>query len=321
MSKQENPLPELLVNRKFRSLFAVRIQEAVIKVALVSCSLFSILITLAIVVILFKEAFTFFGFGKVSLLEFFTGTEWTVRLGSHEQYGVLPLITGTLLVCAVAMIVALPTGLITAVFLSEYAPRRLRTAMKPILEVLAGIPTIVYGFFALTMISPVLKNSFWIFSDMSPTNALSAGIAVGILCLPTVSSLSEDALRAVPGGLREAAYGLGATRFDVSTKVVMPAALSGIVSAFLLAASRAIGETMIVTMAAGQVAKLTADPRDSVMTMTGYIAQTFGGEDDQTELSLVYYSIFAVAATLFVITLILTFIGNVIRNRFKESYE
>ena len=214
------------------------------------------------------------------------------------------------------MMVALPLGLITAIFLSEYAPRRLRAVLKPILEVLAGIPTVVYGFFAISVITPFLKG---IGIEVDFFNALSAGIAVGILCIPTVSSLSEDALQAVPTRLREAAYGLGGTKFDVAVKVVVPAALSGIVSAFLLAIARAVGETMIVAMAAGALPNLTPNPANQIQTMTAYITQVATG--DVTNFGIEYYSIYAVAMTLFLVTLFITLMGNLIRTRFRESYQ
>ena len=220
-----------------------------------------------------------------------------------------------MLVTAVAMVLALPLGLITAIYLSEYAPRKLRAVLKPTLEVLAGIPTVVYGFFALTAITPALKM---LHDGFNIYNAFSAGIAVGILCLPTVSSLAEDALQAVPRSLREAAYGLGATKFDVSVKVVLPAAFSGIVSAFLLAIARAIGETMIVALAAGSMPRLTMDVREEVQTMTGFMVQMALG--DVSNFGPEYSSMYAVAATLFVMTFSLTVIGGQVRRRFREAY-
>ena len=300
-------------------------RESAIRLVLAACGTFSVLVTITIIVVLFSEAGLFFSRtfvtedGKpyrVTPVEFFTGTEWSPLLGSTRHYGVWALICGTMLVTAVAMAVALPLGLITAVFLSEYAPRRLRAVLKPVLEVLAGIPTVVYGFFALWVITPSLQSVFFGFDSF---NAFSAGLAVGILCLPTVTSLSEDALQAVPRSLREAAYGLGGTRFDVSLKVVVPAALSGVISAFLLAIARAIGETMIVALAAGNRAQLTVDPRKQVQTMTGFIAQMSDG--DMTNFGAEYFSSYAVAATLFVMTFAITVLGNVIRKRYREAYQ
>ena len=219
-----------------------------IQASLVACGLFSVLTTLAIIVVLAKETISFFQLDDVSIIDFLFGTKWNPLLGAQKHFGIWPLICGTLLVTAVAMSVALPLGLITAIYLSEYAPKKLRAILKPVLEVLAGIPTVVFGFFALTIITPSLQ---WFHEGFGVYNAFSAGLAVGIMCLPIVCSLTEDALRAVPVSLREAAYGVGATKFDVSVRVVVPAAMSGIVAAFLLAVARAVGETMIVSLAAG----------------------------------------------------------------------
>lgn len=261
------------------------------------------------------EAIRFFRMDEVSVVEFFTTSQWNPLLGAEKHFGIWSLISGTMLVTAVAMALALPLGLVTAVYLSEYASRKLHATLKPTLEVLAGIPTVVYGFFALTMLTPALK---FFHDGFNVYNAFSAGIAVGILCLPTVSSLAEDALQAVPRALREGAYALGATKFDVSIKVVLPAALSGIVSAFLLAIARAIGETMIVALAAGSMPHLTMDPREEIQTMTGFMVQMALG--DVSNFGPEYSSMYAVAATLFVMTLTLTLIGGQIRRRFREAY-
>ena len=312
-----NPTPQLLSEKDMRSLSIVRAKERIVKSGLVGCTTFSILITVSIVVLLLRQSYEFFSYDEINLYKFTFGTEWNPLLGTKKHFGVLPLVCGTLWVTVIAMAVALPLGLITAIFLSEYAPRRLRSVLKPILEVLAGIPTVVYGFFAISVITPFLRD--WLGIEVDFFNALSAGIAVGILCIPTVSSLSEDALQAVPNRLREAAYGLGGTKFDVAVKVVVPAALSGIVSAFLLAIARAIGETMIVAMAAGARPVLTADPTDQIQTMTAYITQVATG--DVSNFAIEYYSIYAVAMTLFLITLCLTLLGNLIRARFRESYQ
>ncbi len=299
-----------------RSLAWVRAREWVIKSGLLGATLFSILITASIVFLLFGETFRFFSLDEVSVSEFFTSTKWSPLLG-EKSFGIWPLVSGTMLIAAIAMTVALPLGLITAIFLSEYAPRRLRAILKPVLEILAGVPTVVYGFFALIFITPFIRDVLGI--EVDYFNALSAGIAVGILCIPTVSSLSEDALQAVPLRLREAAYGLGGTKFDVAVKVVVPAALSGIISAFLLAVARAIGETMIVAVAAGATPKMTIDPRNQIQTMTGYITQVATG--DVSNFGVEYYSIYAVGAMLFVMTLAVTLLGNLIRLRFQEAYE
>lgn len=301
---------------RLRSRQAVRVRERFILAALVACAIFSVLITAAIIFVLFGETVHFFGMKDVTVKEFFISGQWTPLHDGEKHFGIWPLVSGTLLVTAVAMAVALPLGLVTAIYLSEYAPRKLRSVLKPTLEVLAGIPTVVYGFFALTVITPGLR----FFDDgFSAYNALSAGIAVGILCLPTVSSLAEDALQAVPRSLRDGAYGLGATKFDVSVKVVAPAALSGIISAFLLAIARAVGETMIVALAAGNTPKLTVDVRQDVQTMTGFMVQMVGG--DVTNFGIEYSSMYAVGTMLFVMTFTLTLIGNKVRKRFREAYE
>ncbi|MBC8874325.1 MAG: phosphate ABC transporter permease subunit PstC [Planctomycetes bacterium] len=297
-----------------RSKTAARVRELCIRSFLVLCAAFSILITFTIILVLFRETLRFFGMDGVTAGEFFSSTKWS-PLFSHE-IGVWPLVSGTLLVTAVAMAIALPLGLITAVYLSEYAHRRLRAWLKPTLEILAGIPTVVYGYFALTIITPGLK---FLHEGFNVYNAFSAGLAVGILCLPTVCSLAEDALQAVPRSLRDAAYGLGGTRFDVATKVVVPAALSGIVSAFLLAIARAIGETMIVALAAGATARMTVDPRNEIQTMTGWMVQMALG--DASHESMEYFSMYAVAAVLFIMTFGLTLLGNIVRRRFREAYE
>ncbi|TWU45072.1 Phosphate transport system permease protein PstC [Novipirellula aureliae] len=294
----------------------MRLREKGIFLSLICCGVFSVLITLAIIGVLLGETITFFSFEEVTLGNFLGSAQWTPLLGATKSFGIWGLISGTLLITAIAMCFALPLGLITAIYLSEYAPRKVRNALKPILEILAGIPTVVYGFFALTTITPILQ---WLHDGFSVYNAMSAGIAVGILCFPTVCSLAEDALQAVPKSLRDAAYGLGGTRFDASVKVIVPAALSGIISAFLLAIARAIGETMIVALAAGSRPQLTIDPRDEIQTMTGFMVQMAGG--DVSNFGTEYYSMYAVAFTLFLITLSLTMFGNVIRKRFRETYE
>jgi len=275
-----------------------------------------------------------------SVVDFLFGTRWEPLLGAERHFGILPLVAGTVMVTVIAAIFAMPIGLITAIFLSEYARPRTRAILKPILEVLAGIPTVVYGFFALMVITPYglqapsrfltgLMLDLGILRpdpiDPGPSaifggfNAMGAGLAVGIMILPIVSSLSEDALRAVPRSLRDAAYGLGCTRFDVSTRVVVPAALSGITASFLLAMARAIGETMIVALAAGGLAQLTLNPADQMQTMTAYMVQIFLG--DAPAFSVEYQSSFAVASVLFVMTLSMAVLGSIILRRFREEYE
>lgn len=291
--------------------------ERAIKVFLLSCALLSIITTFTILGILLSQTIQFFGMPEVSLRDFFTGTTWSPLLGAEKQFGIWPLIAGTLLVTAVAAAFALPVGLITAIYLSEYAPARVRSTLKPVLEVLAGIPTVVYGFFALAVITPFLHR--YVSESFGTYNALGAGIAVGIMILPIVASLSEDALRAVPRGLRDAAFALGSTRFDVSVKVVVPAALSGIVASWLLALTRAIGETMIVALAAGGLAHMTINPADEVQTMTAYMVQIFLGDAPATGVE--YRSCYAVATMLFVITLSLTIAGNFFLRAFREEYD
>ena len=299
-----------------RSKTVRRVREWLIMALLIGCGIFSLATTVAIIAILGLETIRFFRIDEVSFWDFITGTQWNPLLGAEKHFGIWPLICGTMLVTAVAMTVALPLGLITAIWLSEYARPRVRAVIKPVLEVLAGIPTVVFGFFALTVITPSLQ---WLHDGFNVYNATSAGLAVAVMCLPIVTSLSEDALRAVPRNLREGAYGLGATRFEVSAKVVTPAALSGIIAAFLLAIARAVGETMIVSLAAGGAAKLTADPREEVQTMTAYMVQIFLG--DASNFGPEYYSSYAVAGTLFLMTLMLTVIGHRIRVRFRQVYE
>ena len=287
--------------------------ERAIAVALFLSAFLSILITVGIVAVLLFEALAFFG--DVTFWEFITGTRWT-PLFSSKQFGVLALVAGTTLTALLAMLVALPLGLLSAIYLSEYAPDRIRRLVKPILEVLAGIPTVVYGYFALLFVTPILRN---ISGDISVFNALSASIVMGIMILPMVSSLSEDAMRSVPRNLREAAYSLGSTKLEVSTLVVVPAALSGIMSAFILAVSRAIGETMIVTIAAGQNPSFTLNPFVPIETMTAYIVQVSQG--DAPAGSIEFKTIFAVALLLFVMTLVMNLLSQYVVSRFREEYE
>lgn len=273
----------------------------------------SILTTLGIVIVLVTQAFSFFA--DVSPIAFLTGTKWT-PMYEPKHFGVLPLLSGSLLIAFGAAAVALPLGLLSAIYLSEYAHERARRIIKPVLEVLAGIPTVVYGYFALTFITPLLRV-FW--PETEIFNAASASIVMGIMIIPMVSSLSEDALTAVPRTLREGAYALGATKFEVATRTVVPAALSGIIASFILAISRAIGETMIVTIAAGATPRLTLNPLESVQTMTAYIAQVSMGETPIG--SIEYKTIFAVGLTLFAVTLVMNLISTLVLRRFREVYE
>lgn len=287
--------------------------ESAIQAVLFLCAVVSIGTTLGIIYVLLQETVLFFQ--QVSPLEFFGDTRWTPLFAS-KRFGVWPLVVGTVLVAVGAMVVALPLGLLAAIYLSEYASDRMRRILKPILEILAGIPTVVYGYFALTFITPLLRQ---IFPQTQTFNALSASLVMGIMILPTVASISEDALSAVPRSLREAAFGLGATRFEVATRIVVPAALSGISAAFILAISRAIGETMIVAIAAGQQPKITFNPLESIETMTAYIVQVSLG--DTPHQSIAYKTIFAVGMLLFVMTFGLNLVSHWITRRFREVYE
>ena len=290
------------------------VEQAIVAWLLRVAALISILTTIGIVIILVAQSAGFFA--EVSPWDFLTGTEWTPLL-KPQQFGVLSLVGGTLLVAAIAGIVSLALGLGAAIFLSEYAPEKLRRVLKPILEVLAGIPTVVYGYFALTFITPILQDVFG--SDrVIVFNALSAGLVMGLMIMPMVSTLSEDAMVAVPRSLRDAAYALGATRFEVATKVVIPAALSGIVASFILAVSRAVGETMIVKIAAGATPNLTLNPLESIQAMTAYIVQVSLGETPQG--SLEYKTIFAVGLLLFAMTLVMNIVGRWVISRFRQQY-
>jgi phosphate transport system permease protein len=286
--------------------------EQAISVALFCCALISILTTVGIVVVLVAEAGQFFR--EVSVLEFLTGTKWSPKLG--QQFGILPLLCGTLLVTAGAAVIALPIGLLSAIYLSEYASKPVREVVKPILEVLAGIPSVVFGYLAIVFVSPMIRS---VFPSAGVFNAASASIVVGFMVLPMVVSLSEDILRSVPRSLREAAYALGATKLDVTVKVVVPAAVSGIVAAFLLALSRAIGETMAVALAAGNTPTLTLNPLESVQTMTAYIVQVSQG--DTPAGTLEYRTIFAVGLALFVTTMFLNILAQWFVSRVREKYE
>ena len=300
--------PTALTFKRSRNL-----AEQAIGLVLFLCAAASTLVTVGIVVVLFRETIIFFQ--QVSVLDFLTDTQWT-PLFQEKHFGVLPLAAGSLLVAGGAALLAVPIGLLTAVFLSEYAGPRLRKVLKPLLEILAGIPTVVYGYFALTFITPLLRT---VWPETDVFNALSASIVVGIMIIPTISSLSEDALRAVPSALREGAYGLGATKLEVSTKVVVPAALSGVIASFILGISRAIGETMAVSIAAGNLPNLTVNPLESIQTMTAYIVQASLG--DTPHGSIGYQTLFAVGMTLFLITLVMNVVSQWVLSRFREEYQ
>ena len=289
--------------------------ENLIQVFLFLCGAVSILTTLGIVYELGKEALLFFGSPEVNLFDFLTGTTWQPSIG---QFGVLPLVNATLMTSFFAMLIALPLGLGAAIYLSEYASMRTRSILKPVLEILAGIPTVVYGYFALTFMTPLLRVVFGR-ENVEIYNTLSAGLVMGIMILPLISSMSEDALSAVPRSLRDAAYGLGATRLETAIQVVLPAALSGIIAAFIIGVSRAVGETMIVAVAAGSGPNFTLDPFRAAETMTGYIARISGG--DLSYDSPDYNSIFAIGLLLFFVTLTLNIISRQLSRRFREVYE
>ena len=295
--------------------FDKNIGENVIRMLLLACATVSVLTTIGVILALGTETFGFFSDPRVTLGKFFGELEWTPFF-SEKHFGIAPLISGTLLVTFVALVVGVPLGLLSAIFLSEFATTKVRRYVMPVLEILAGIPTVVLGYFALFSITPVLRQ---IFPGISTNNALSAGIVMGFMILPTVTSISVDSMRAVPMRLREAAYGLGATKSEVVTKVIIPAALSGIVAAFILAMSRAIGETMIVTIAAGQRPNLTANPLEGVATMTAFIANA--AQTDRPAGSIEVKALYAVGATLFLITLTLNIISHQVVTRFSEKYD
>lgn len=309
LNPMDAPLSPISLNKRRRPT------ESVIKALLFFCGFFSIFITLAIVYELAKEALLFFQDPEVTLWGFLTGLAWQPKIG---QFGVVPLVTATLVTTTIAMTVAIPLGMAVAIYLSEYASTRTRSTVKPILEVLAGIPTVVYGFFALTFITPILRSIFG--SDIVQIyNTASAGIAMGILILPLIASMTEDALSAVPRSLREGGYSLGATKLEVALRIVVPAAISGISAAIILGISRAIGETMIVAIAAGAGPNLTLNPFDAAETMTGYMVRISGG--DLSYDSIDYNSIFAIGLLLFVLTFILNIISQRIVRHFREEYE
>ncbi|MFA5837647.1 MAG: phosphate ABC transporter permease subunit PstC [Bellilinea sp.] len=289
--------------------------EAIIQSFLFFCGVVSILTTLGIVFELGKEAWLFFGDPEISVVKFLTGTEWQPKIG---KFGVLPLLNSTLITSLIAVTVAVPLGIATAIFLSEYASPKMRSVLKPILEVLAGVPTVVYGYFALTFMTPLLRSLVGI-QNVDVYNMASAGLVMGIMILPLISSMSEDALSAVPQSLREAAYALGATRLETALQVVLPAGLSGIIAAFIIGVSRAVGETMIVAIAAGSGPNFTFNPFNAAETMTGYIARISGG--DLSYNTPDYNSIFAIGLLLFLVTFGLNILSRAISRRFREVYE
>lgn len=309
--KTPPPLPDRGVEFKPKSLR----HEIIIQGILFLSALISILTTLAIVIILGRESFLFFGDKEITLREFFTGTVWQPM---NHRYGVLPLLNATLMTSVIAMVIAVPIGLFVAIYLSEYAPAKVRNILKPVLEILAGIPTVVYGYFALTFMTPLLRG---IFGEgiVEIYNTASAGVVIGILILPLVSSMAEDALSAVPKSLREAAFALGATKLETSMQVIVPAAFSGIAAALIVGFSRAVGETMVVALASGAGPNFTFNPFKAAETITGYIVRISGGDVSYNTPD--YNSIFALGLLLFLITLALNIISRQIVKRYREVYE
>ena len=303
-------------NRKVLDLRKrTKLHERIIQGLLFICGAISIFTTIGIVVYLGEEAFRFFTLPEVTLLEFFTGTVWQPQI---DEFGILPLLTATLMTTMIAMLVAIPSGMFVAIYLSEYASPKVRSTIKPTLEILAGIPTVVLGYFALTWVTPILRGVFGE-NTVQIYNTASAGLVMGILILPLISSMVEDALSAVPNSLREGAYGLGATKFEVATQIVVPAALSGITAALILGMSRAFGEAMIVAIAAGAGPNFTLNPFEGAETMTGHIVRISGG--DISYESVEYKSLFAIALFLFLVTLFLNLISQRIIARYREEYD
>jgi phosphate transport system permease protein len=290
-----------------------RWSEVIVKVVLALCALVSVATTVGIVLALLQPSIEFFR--EVSIVDFFSGERWA-PLFKPASFGVQPLLVGTFAVTFWACLVALPLGLLAAIYLSEYATQRIRRTLKPALELLAGIPTVVFGFFALTFFTPLLRD-FGI--DVSVFNVLSAGLVMGVMLIPTVASISDDAMTSVPQELRDGAYGLGATRLQVSTRIIVPAAISGIVASYVLAVSRAVGETMIVLIAAGGLAQIAYDPREPAQTMTAFIGAT--GLGDVPTGSIEYKTIFAVGLTLFVLTLVMNIVSIRLVRKYREIYE
>ena len=306
VNKKSNISPALAKN--IRRTFL----ERIIELALMFSGLIAALITFGIVYILVSESIPFFE--AVTFKEFLTSTVWTPNF-EIKNYGILPLVAGTLTITGVALLVAVPLGTITAVYLSEFASHRVKETVKPILELLVGVPTVVFGYFALLLVTPLLQK---IYPDLSTFNMLGPGIVMGIMIVPYIASVAEDAMRAVPMAMREGSYAMGATRFQTAVSVVMPAATSGIVAAYILAISRGIGETMIVAIAAGQQPNFTFNPVDSAATITAYIVSVALGDLEHGGIG--YQSIFAAGITLFVMTLSLNILGQWTRNKFTERY-
>ncbi|ABO67741.1 phosphate ABC transporter permease subunit PstC [Geobacillus thermodenitrificans] len=313
-TNQEQPFSvrEMIVENQRRQHWPKRMEKIAPKLLFTLAAL-SVLVTLGILFTLLFETIEFFR--RVSIVEFVTSKEWLPWNEEHGSFGVAPLVTGTLLTTGIAMLFAVPIGLASAIYLSEYASERTRRIIKPALEVLAGIPTIVYGFFALTIVTPLLQN---VIPDLEIFNALSPGLVMGIMIIPMIASLSEDAMSAVPNSIREGALALGATKLEVALKVVLPAAASGVIASVILGISRAVGETMIVAVAGGSSPEFTFDVTKSIQTLTAYIVQVTTG--DAGYGTTIYYSIYAVGMTLFLFTLVMNVLAQYISRRFREEY-
>jgi phosphate transport system permease protein len=300
------------ISTRLAKNFRRNIKERLIELLLMLCALSAVFTTLAIVAILLYESFSFFE--HVSIVDFLTDRQWT-PLFEDAHYGILPLISGTITTSAIALAFAIPVGTIAAIYLSEFASHQTRETVKPILELLAGVPTIAFGYFALLFVTPLLQT---IFPTLPTFNMLGPGIVIGIMVVPYIASISEDAMRSVPMSMREGSYAMGATRFQTAMRVVTPAAISGIVAAYILAISRAVGETMVVAIAAGQQPNLTFNPMDSAATITAYIVQVAMG--DLPHGSIGYQSIFAAGLVLMLMTLFFNIIGHFTRKKFREAY-
>jgi len=303
---------QLTISPRLAKNIRRNVKERIIELILMLAALVAVATTFAIVGVLLYESLSFFK--TVSVLEFFTDTQWT-PLFEDAHYGIMPLVSGTLTTSAIALAVAVPIGTIAAIFLSEFASHKTRETIKPILELLVGVPTVVFGYFALFFVTPLLQS---IYPELPSFNMLGAGIVMGIMIIPYIASMSEDAMRAVPMSMREGSYAMGATRFQTAIKVVTPAAVSGIVAAYILAISRAVGETMVVAIAAGQQPNLTFNPLESAATITAYIVQVAMG--DLPHGSIGYQSIFAAGLVLMAMTLSFNIIGHWVRKKYRESY-
>ena len=306
------PENDLIISPRLAKNFRRNFVERLIEFGLLCSGIVAIFITLAIVYVLVSEAIPFFEY--VSIIEFLTDTVWTPNY-SIKHYGILPLVSGTLTTTGIALIVALPLGTITAIYLSEFASHKVREIIKPILELLVGVPTVVFGYFALMLVTPMLQK---IYPDLTTFNMLGPGIVMGIMIVPYIASLAEDSMRAVPMSMREGAYAMGATRFQTAIRVITPAAISGIVAAYILAISRAVGETMIVAIAAGQQPNFTFNPVESAATITSYIVSVALGDLEHGGIG--YQSIFAAGLTLLIMTLLINILGHMVRKKYAERY-